>query len=154
MWLQTNTSRWIKHFAAILSNSITQLELISWWHWTKTAIQSPFFQAPLSLSSSAPWRNWSTYFCIISGFRVSLPPAVIDFQSRSQLFLHFDRLLCHIIGGFLGALALKVCPLLSALMRKWAALYWYVPEQMCTLIKISVLCLCLRALFQLLFSAE
>lgn len=38
---------------------------------------------------------------------VSLPPAVIDSQ-ESRLFLHFDRLLCQIIGGFLGVLAFPV----------------------------------------------
>lgn len=38
---------------------------------------------------------------------VSLPPAVTDSQ-ESRLFVHFDRLLCQIIGGFLGVLALPV----------------------------------------------
>lgn len=38
---------------------------------------------------------------------VYLPPAATDSQ-ESRLFLHFDRLLCQIIGGFLVVLALPV----------------------------------------------
>ena len=89
---------------------------------------------------------------------VSLPPAAVR-SGESRLFLHFDRLLRHIIGGFLRAPALKGCPLLSALMRKWAALHWYVPalqwkfnvlsvnntqhqSRICALIKERFLCLC------------
>lgn len=93
---------------------------------------------------------------------VSLPPAVTDSQ-ESRVFLHFERLLCHIIGAFLGALALKVCSLLSVLMRKWAVLPRYVPQPqwkfnvpsvnntqqspICTSIVMRSLYLCTRALF-------
>lgn len=149
-----------QHVPAILPNSIIQLELKSWWHWSKTAISIPFFSYPALFL----WLLDKLKRTFLYHFRLSpsLPPAAIG-SHESRLFSHPDRLLCHIIGGFLWALALKVCPLLSALMRKWAALHWYVPEQqwkfnvlsvnntqhsqMCTLIKISALRLCLCALF-------
>lgn len=160
IWIQTNTARWLKHFPAILSNSVTQLELKPWWHWTKTAIESPF---QIHLSSSATWKTEAHISASFMAFCV-FTPSCNRFPGKLA-FLYFDRLLCHIIGGFLGALALKVCPLLSVLMRKWVALHWYVPEQqwkfngqsvnntqqnqMCASIKISVLCLCLFSSFVL-----